>query len=51
MSVDHPGRWLVHQAKIAVTEIPENAGWLMRKALTSRPWSTRWRRREAAPGG
>jgi colicin import membrane protein len=37
MSVDHPGRWLVHQAKIAVTEIPENAGWLMRKALTKPP--------------
>jgi hypothetical protein len=37
MSIDHPGRWLVHQAKIAVTEFPDNAGWLMRKVLTPPP--------------
>jgi hypothetical protein len=37
MSVDHPGRWLVHQAKTAVTELPENAGWLMRRFLTPPP--------------
>ena len=37
MSIDHPGRWLVHQAKIAVTEFPDNAGWLMRKIATPRP--------------
>ena len=37
MSNDHPGRWLVHQAKIAVTDFPENAGWLMRKFLTPPP--------------
>jgi hypothetical protein len=34
MSSDHPGRWLVQQAKTALTEFPENAGWLMRKLLT-----------------
>jgi membrane protein involved in colicin uptake len=37
MSDDHPGRWLVHHAKIALTEFPENAGWLMRKFLTPPP--------------
>jgi hypothetical protein len=37
MSIDHPGRWLVHQAKIAVTELPDNAGWLMRRFLTPPP--------------
>ncbi len=37
MSNDHPGRWLIHQAKIAVTEFPENTGWLMRRFLTPPP--------------
>ena len=37
MSSDHPGRWLVHQAKTALTEFPENAGWLMRKLATPPP--------------
>jgi hypothetical protein len=37
MSADHPGRWLLHQAKSAVTEFPENAGWVMRKLLTPPP--------------
>jgi hypothetical protein len=37
MSADHPGRWLVDQAKSAVTEFPENAGWVMRKILTPPP--------------
>ena len=37
MSIDHPGRWLVHQTKTAVAEFPENAGWLLRKVLTPPP--------------
>ena len=37
MSIDHPGRWLAHQAKTAVTEFPENAVWLMRKIGTPPP--------------
>ena len=37
MSSDHPGRWLVQQAKTAVTEFPENTGWLLRKLVTPPP--------------
>ena len=37
MSADHPGRWLVHHAKTAIAELPENAGWLMRRYLTPPP--------------
>lgn len=37
MNSDHPGRWLAHHAKLAVTELPENTGWLMRKFLTPPP--------------
>jgi hypothetical protein len=34
---DDAGRWVVQQAKTAVTEFPENAGWLMRRFLTRPP--------------
>ena len=37
MSADHPGRWWVHHAKTAIAELPENAGWLMRRYLTPPP--------------
>ena len=37
MSSDHPGRWLVQQAKTAVTEFPENTGWLLRKLWPTPP--------------
>ncbi|HMN98499.1 MAG TPA: Rho termination factor N-terminal domain-containing protein [Miltoncostaeaceae bacterium] len=31
---DHPGQWLLHHARTAIAELPENAGWLMRRYLT-----------------
>jgi Rho termination factor, N-terminal domain len=37
MNADRPGRWLVDQAKSALTEFPENAVWVMRKILTPPP--------------
>jgi hypothetical protein len=37
MNADHAGRRLAHHAKTAIAELPENAGWLMRRYLTPPP--------------